>query len=76
MEKLNKERENVEIQTGPVYMKDERGGKNHSKFRKMKLLPTIIFAISILHPAQLQMMDVEDLTENQGYIPIKEKDET
>lgn len=32
--KLNKTRENVEIQTGPVYLKDDRGGKNHSKFRK------------------------------------------
>lgn len=33
--KLNRTRENVSIQTGPVYLKDERGGKNHSKFRKV-----------------------------------------
>lgn len=33
--KRNINRENVDIQTGPVYLKDERGGKNHSKFRKV-----------------------------------------
>lgn len=35
IEKLNENREDIEIQTGPVYLKDERGGKNHSKFRKV-----------------------------------------
>lgn len=33
--KLNETRENVDIQTGNIYIKDERGGKNHSKFRKI-----------------------------------------
>lgn len=27
--KLNETRENVDIQTGPVYLNDKRGGKNH-----------------------------------------------
>lgn len=35
IQKLNQNRENVEIQTGPIYLRDERGGKNHSKFRKV-----------------------------------------
>lgn len=35
--KINKNREDVEIQTGPIYLKDERGGKNHSKFRKVRV---------------------------------------
>lgn len=33
--RVNKHREDVEVQTGPIYLKDERGGKNHSKFRKI-----------------------------------------
>lgn len=33
--KLNKNREDAKMQTGPVFIKEERGGKNHSKFRKI-----------------------------------------
>lgn len=35
IEKVNRNREETEIQTGPIYLKDERGGKNHSKFRRV-----------------------------------------
>lgn len=33
--KLNENRENCELQTGPVFLKHERGGKNHARFRKV-----------------------------------------
>ena len=35
--KLNRNRENCEVQIGEVYLKNERGGKNHAKFRKVKV---------------------------------------
>lgn len=33
--KLNINRENINAKTGPIFLKEERGGKNHSKFRKV-----------------------------------------
>ena len=33
--KLNKTREDADIQVGHIYLKDERGGKNNSIFRKV-----------------------------------------
>lgn len=35
--KLNQNREEVDIQTGNQFLKEVRGGKNHAKFRKVKV---------------------------------------
>lgn len=37
IEKINQNREDCELRTGDVYIKQDRGGKNHSKFRKVNV---------------------------------------
>lgn len=36
LDKLNKHRKNEDIETGPNFIKEVRGGKNHSKYRKIQ----------------------------------------
>lgn len=36
--KSNENREDCGLRTGQVYIKQERGGKNHAKFRKMNVI--------------------------------------
>lgn len=37
--KINKNREDVDLQTGRQLLKEIRGGKNHSKFRRVNVEP-------------------------------------